>query len=96
MARLTRLLGWALCLLWGLAANAQALAQPSAASAAAPSMIALAVPPDAAPPQAPARIVVMNREIATLRGSLFGIPAATRAAEGEARICAGCCASAAR
>ena len=30
--------------------------------------------------------MVMNREIATLRGSLFGIPAVTRAAESEARI----------
>ena len=28
----------------------------------------------------------MNREIITLRGSLFGIPAVTRAAEGEDRI----------
>jgi len=86
MTRLTRLLVWALCPLWGLAVSAQASAQPSAASAAAPSMISLAVAPDAAPPQAPARIVVMNREIVMLRGSLFGVPAVMRAAESEARI----------
>jgi small-conductance mechanosensitive channel len=86
MARLTRLLVWTLCLLCSLAAGAQASAQAVAASAAAPTMLSLAAQPDAAPPQAPARIVAMNREIVSLRSSLFGVPAVTRAAESEARI----------
>jgi small-conductance mechanosensitive channel len=75
-----------LCLLWGLAAGAQTLAQAPAASASVPSLSSLAAQPDGAPPQAPARIMVMNREIVTLRSSLFGVPAATRAAESEERI----------
>jgi small-conductance mechanosensitive channel len=81
-----RLLGSALCLLWGLVAVPQAFAQAPSASASAPPMTSLALQPGVAPPQPPGRIVVMNREIITLRGSLFGIPAATRAAEGEERI----------
>jgi small-conductance mechanosensitive channel len=86
MAGVTRLLGCALCLLWGLAAGPQAFAQAADASASAPPLSSLAVQPGVAVPQPPGRIVVMNREIITLRGSLFGIPAVTRAAEGEARI----------
>ena len=81
-----RPLGWALCLLCALAAGPQAFAQTSDASASAPSMTSLAVQPGAAPHQPPGRVVVMNREIVTLRGSLFGIPAVARAAEGEERI----------
>lgn len=86
MAGVTRLLVWALCLLWGLAAGNQAFAQAPAASASAPTLSSLAVPPEAAPQQLPGRIVVLNREIISLRGSLFGVPAVTRAAEGEERI----------
>ncbi len=73
-------------LLWlaWLAALPQALAQaPEAASA--PTLTSLAVQGGAVV-QPPARIVVMNREVVTLRGSLFGIPAAARADEGEERI----------
>jgi len=86
MAWVIRLLGCALCLLWGLAAGSQAFAQAAVASASAPPLTSLAVQPGAAPAQPPGRIVVMNREIVTLRGSLFGIPAVTRASEGEERI----------
>ena len=80
------LLGWALCLLWGLATSPQALAQAPGASASVPSMTSLAIQAGVAQPQPPGRVVVMNREIVTLRGSLFGIPAVTRAAETEERI----------
>ena len=86
MARVTRLLVWALCLLWSVAAAAQSSAQAPAAGASVPSLTSLAVQPGVAAPQPPGRIVVMNREIVTLRGSLFGIPAVTRATEGEERI----------
>ncbi len=58
--------------------------RPTAASA--PPLTSLAVQSGAALAQPPGRVVVMNREIVTLRGSLFGIPAVTRAAEGEERI----------
>jgi small-conductance mechanosensitive channel len=91
MAWLRRLLSSAQCLgllllgLAGLAAPPQALAQAPAA-ASAPSMAALADRTGTLALQPPGRIVVMNREIAVLRGSLFGIPALTRAAESEARI----------
>jgi len=67
----------------------QALAQSgasAAASGAAPDMSSLAVSGGAVTPQPEGRIVVLNRRIATLRGSLFGIPAVTRASESEARI----------
>ena len=67
----------------------QALAQSgasAAASGAAPDMSSLAVSGGAVAPQPEGRIVVLNRRIATLRGSLFGIPAVTRASESEARI----------
>ena len=57
-----------------------------AAVASAPSLTTLAVQPGGAPVQPPGHIVVMNREIITLRGSLFGIPAVMRASEGEERI----------
>jgi hypothetical protein len=86
MAWVTRLLGVALCLLWGLAAGPQAFAQAADDGATAPSLTSLAVQPGVGPPQPPARIVVMNREIITLRGSLFGILAVTRATEAEERI----------
>ena len=67
----------------------QALAQSGASAAAsgtAPDMSSLAVSGGAVTPQPEGRIVVLNRRIATLRGSLFGIPAVTRASESEARI----------
>jgi len=80
-----RVLGWALCLLWSLA-GPQAFAQGPDAAASAPSLVSLAVQPGTASAQPPGHIVVMNREIVTLRGSLFGIPAAARAVEGEERI----------
>ena len=67
----------------------QALAQSgasAAASGAAPDMSSLAVSAGAVTPQPEGRIVVLNRRVATLRGSLFGIPAVTRASESEARI----------
>ena len=80
-----RLLVWALCLLWGMAGGPLALAQATTA-ASAPPLTSLAVQSGAALAQPPGRVVVMNREIVTLRGSLFGIVAVTRAAEGEERI----------
>ena len=40
----------------------------------------------AAPAQPPARVMVMNRTVATLRGSLFGITAESRAVEAKRRI----------
>jgi small-conductance mechanosensitive channel len=86
MAWVTRLLRLVLCVLCGGTLGLQAFAQASEAGASAPPLASLAVQPGAAPPQPPGRIVVMNREIITLRGSLFGIPAQTRAAESEARI----------
>ena len=80
---MTRWLGllW-LCLL----ACGQALAQAADAASAPPPLASLAGQPGSAAMQPPANIVVMNREIITLRGSLFGIPAVTRANEGEERI----------
>lgn len=64
-----------------------ALAQtPPAAVASAPSLVTLVTQPGSAATQPPGRIVVMNREIIVLRGSLFGIPAVARAQEGEERI----------
>jgi small-conductance mechanosensitive channel len=86
MAWVTRLLGGALCLLWGLTAGPQAFAQAPDASASSPPLTSLAVQPGAALHQPPGRVVVMNREIVTVRGSLFGIPAVARAAESEERI----------
>jgi len=86
MAWATRLLGWAPCLLWGLAMGPQVFAQAPDAAASAPTLASLAVQPGVAVQQPPGRVVVMNREIVTLRGSLFGIPAVTRAVEGEQRI----------
>ncbi|HMO44429.1 MAG TPA: mechanosensitive ion channel family protein [Rubrivivax sp.] len=74
----------ALCWLAWLPAAPLALAQAPAASA--PPLTSLAVQPGSAAGQPPARIVVMNREIITLHGSLFGIPATVRATEGEERI----------
>ena len=78
---------WA-CLLT-LGPGAQAQAQAPAASAAAPgisTLAELAAQRGAPEAQPPGRIAVMNRDIATLRTSLFGISARERAAEGEARI----------
>lgn len=66
-------------------APAPAPAQQAAASVT-PSLAALAAQPGATVAPAPARIEVMNRDVITLRASLFGIAPAARAAEGEARI----------
>jgi small-conductance mechanosensitive channel len=82
---LRRVIG-ALCLLWILLAVPQAHAQGPDAGASTPSLASLASQPGSAAHQPPGRIVVMNREIVTLRGSLFGIPAVIRASEGEERI----------
>ena len=77
------------CLFW-LAWLVPALAAwgqtPPPAVASAPSLTTLAAQPGSAATQPPGRVVVMNREIITLRASLFGIPAVTRAQEGEVRI----------
>jgi len=56
------------------------------AAASAPSLVTLVTQPGSATTQPPGHIVVMNREVITLRGSLFGIPAVARAQEGEERI----------
>ena len=93
MVRLAKLPSWLhlgmlalwLCL---LAAAPHVLAQ-TAASAAAPglqTLAELAAQHGPAAAQPPGHIVVMNRDVATLRGSLFGLSAQARAAEGEARI----------
>ena len=67
-----------------------AVAPSAAASAAAPGDLpelgAVLMSGGADTEQAPGRIVILNRQIATLRGSLFGVSAQTRAAESEARI----------
>jgi small-conductance mechanosensitive channel len=76
-------------LLPGVLLAPKALAQSgasAAASGAAPDMSSLAAPAGTATLQPQGQIVVLNRRIATLRGSLFGIPAVTRASESEARI----------
>ena len=76
-------------LLLGCLTAAQALAQAAASAAvagSAPDMTSLALPSGAVTVQPAGRVMVLNRHIATLRGSLFGIPAVTRAAESEARI----------
>ena len=75
-----RLLGVALLWLVSMAA------WPQAPAASAPTLATLVAQSGSAAEQPPARIMVMNREIATLRGSLFGISALTRATESEARI----------
>ena len=93
MVRLAKLPSWlhlGLLALWLclLAAAPQVLAQ-TAASAAAPglqTLAELAAQHGPAAAQPPGHIVVMNRDVATLRGSLFGLSAQARAAEGEARI----------
>jgi small-conductance mechanosensitive channel len=69
----------AACLLLGLCALAAGLARadetlPQATTAAQPTA------------QPPGRIMVMNRNVATLRGSLFGIAAVNRAVEAKRRI----------
>jgi small-conductance mechanosensitive channel len=82
-----RLRPWALLCLWllsGLPAVAQTAAPAPAASV--PAMASLADPRGTAAAQPEGRIMVMNRQVATLRGSLFGIPAVTRAQESEGRI----------
>jgi small-conductance mechanosensitive channel len=56
------------------------------AAASAPSLVTLVTQPGSATTQPPGHIVVMNREVIVLRGSLFGIPAVARAQEGEERI----------
>ena len=85
------LLPWAWLVLALLAPPATAAQATSpAASAAAPGALsdlaALVAPAGVAHEQPPGRIVVLNRHITTLRGSLFGVSAATRAGESEARI----------
>ena len=93
MVRLSGLPSWPQLLalmLWlcVLAAGPHARAQTAAPVAAPglPTLAELAVQHGPAAAQPPGRIVVMNRDVATLRGSLFGMSAQTRAAEGEARI----------
>ncbi|HOM13089.1 MAG TPA: mechanosensitive ion channel family protein [Rubrivivax sp.] len=79
---------WA-CLLAAAPHAAAQAAAPAAASAAAPGLTTLAdlaTQHGPASAQPPGRIVVMNRGVATLRASLFGIAAQARAAEAEARI----------
>jgi len=73
---------WLLCLL----ACGRVLAQPAEAASAPPALASLVSQPGSAALQPPGRVVVMNREIVTLRGSLFGIPAVIRASEAEERI----------
>jgi small-conductance mechanosensitive channel len=77
--------GWCLGLLLACLLGPAALAQ-TAAAASAPEMTSVAAPAGPVTVQPEGRVVVMNRLVATLRGSLFGIPAVTRAAESEARI----------
>lgn len=80
-----RLFGGGLLVLAWLLFVPQVSAQtPAAAASAPPSLTTLA--PGPSPTQPPGRIVVLNREIITLRGSLFGISAVARASEGEERI----------
>ena len=84
MPLIHRALAFVCLLLWG---GALVQAQTTAATAAsAPGMSSLATQAGALTVQPEGTIVVMNRQVATLRGSLFGIPAVTRAAESEARI----------
>jgi small-conductance mechanosensitive channel len=73
---------WLLCLL----ACGRVLAQPAEAASAPPALASLVSQPGSAALQPPGRVVAMNREIVTLRGSLFGIPAVIRASEAEERI----------
>jgi small-conductance mechanosensitive channel len=86
------LLPWAwLLLAWCCAPLAQAQAQgdvavPTISAASAPSLSAVLAQSGPVEAQAPGRIVVLNRHIATLRGSLFGLSAQSRASESEARI----------
>jgi small-conductance mechanosensitive channel len=84
--RWLRACGLALCLcLVPLLAAAQA--GPAAAPAsAAPATAQPAPAPGAEQTRAPGRVMVMNRLVATLHGSMLGLNARTRAAEGEARI----------
>jgi small-conductance mechanosensitive channel len=70
------------------AGSAAAQTAPADAASAAPAMASIAGAPDSAAAQPEGRIVVMNRQVATLRGSLFGVPAATRAQESTGRIVA--------
>jgi small-conductance mechanosensitive channel len=67
-------LPWLACMALFLAVSWGDLAQAQEASP----------PPPAA--QSPARVIVMNRTVATLRGSLFGIAAQSRAVEAKRRI----------
>ncbi|MBN8491679.1 MAG: mechanosensitive ion channel, partial [Burkholderiales bacterium] len=65
---------------------AHAASPSAAASAPMPDLASLVSAPGAGQEQPPGEIVVLNRPITLLRGSLFGVSAATRAAESEARI----------
>jgi len=86
MALIWRLSVWAWLCLAVLPAWSQGAASAAAASAPVSELAALAAQPGPPGVQALGRVVVMNREVVTLRGSLFGIPAQTRATESEARI----------
>ena len=80
------LLGCLFLLAWLVLAHpARSQTLPEAA-ASAPSLVTLVTQPGSATTQPPGHIVVMNREVIVLRGSLFGIPAVARAQEGEERI----------
>ncbi len=56
------------------------------AMCAGPALAEEAAKAQVAPTQPPARIMVMNREVAVLSGSVFGVSANQRALEAEARI----------
>ena len=78
---------WAWLVLASVALGPAHAASPSAAaSAPMPDLASLVSAPGAGQEQPPGEIVVLNRPITLLRGSLFGVSAATRAAESEARI----------
>jgi len=79
------LLAW--CAPWAQAQVVQdGASAPAIGAASAPSLGAVLAKEGSAEAQPPGRIVVLNRHIATLRGSLFGLSAQSRASESEARI----------
>jgi small-conductance mechanosensitive channel len=77
------LLAWC-CVPWAHAQGEAAV--PAMGAASAPSLSALVAQSGPADAQPPGRIVVLNRHIATLRGSVFGLSPQSRATESEARI----------
>ncbi len=79
------LLAW--CAPWAQAQVVQdGASAPAIGAASAPSLGAVLAKEGSAEAQPPGHIVVLNRHIATLRGSLFGLSAQSRASESEARI----------